>query len=309
MPHRVVCGYDGSPESTAAARLGAAIGRAVGLDVLLLHVVEQLVDQLESPPNDVRSQLAQQRRDRLVRLCGELGEDATARFEPGDPGAWLLTLAAEQDTDLMLVGTRGHGAAKALALGSVARRVAAEACCPVIVVPPEAAADTRLAELNEALVVCGVDDSPEANGAVAVAAHLAANVNGRLLLAHISEEAPSEEAPGWSSVDAGADLDSDTRARLSLLQEAYEPIVDDVSIQIGLLASPPGSSAETLAWLAEEERAKMIAVGSRGLGALRSVLQGSTSTALVRSAPRPVLIHPRAALPRTAARPTDPQAK
>jgi hypothetical protein len=40
-----------------------------------------------------------------------------------------------QHVDLLVCGSRGYGPARAVLLGGVSRRVAAEASCPVIVLP------------------------------------------------------------------------------------------------------------------------------------------------------------------------------
>jgi nucleotide-binding universal stress UspA family protein len=66
--------------------------------------------------------------------------DATAgttdvEIEPdvsvGDPGDFLI--AASENVDLLVCGSRGYGPARAVLLGGVSRRVTSEARCPVIV--------------------------------------------------------------------------------------------------------------------------------------------------------------------------------
>jgi nucleotide-binding universal stress UspA family protein len=51
----------------------------------------------------------------------------------GEPAEVLVDLS--QHLDLLVCGSRGYGPARAVLLGSVSRRVASEAHCPVIVVP------------------------------------------------------------------------------------------------------------------------------------------------------------------------------
>jgi nucleotide-binding universal stress UspA family protein len=51
----------------------------------------------------------------------------------GDPGDVLIDLSAH--LDLLVCGSRGYGPLRAVLLGSVSRRITAEARCPVIVIP------------------------------------------------------------------------------------------------------------------------------------------------------------------------------
>ncbi len=51
----------------------------------------------------------------------------------GHPGRWLAKLSAE--SDLIVVGSRGHGGFVGLLLGSVSTYVVHHAKCPVVVVP------------------------------------------------------------------------------------------------------------------------------------------------------------------------------
>lgn len=58
-----------------------------------------------------------------------------------------------------------------------------------------------------------------------------------------------------------------------------------------------GRPAERLAWLAGEERAELIAVGSRGHRLLRAALVGGVSSELIGLTTCPVLVIPAHALP------------
>jgi nucleotide-binding universal stress UspA family protein len=49
----------------------------------------------------------------------------------GDAAEFLV--AASENVDLLVCGSRGYGPARAVLLGGVSRRVASEAHCPVIV--------------------------------------------------------------------------------------------------------------------------------------------------------------------------------
>jgi nucleotide-binding universal stress UspA family protein len=86
--------------------------------------------------------------ENLRRLVASLADDVTVEVDAliGDPGEEIVQMSTE--LDLLVCGSRGYGPARAVLLGSVSRRVTAEAHCPVVVVPRgvEAPLDALLAE-------------------------------------------------------------------------------------------------------------------------------------------------------------------
>ena len=73
------------------------------------------------------------RAERAVQeaTAGQAGVDVEPDVSVGDPADFLI--AASERLDLLVCGSRGYGPARAVLLGGVSRRVAAEAHCPVIV--------------------------------------------------------------------------------------------------------------------------------------------------------------------------------
>lgn len=67
------------------------------------------------------------------------------RVEVGDPGSSLCNLASEWMADVIVVGSRGHGAVKRALLGSVSSYVMHHAHCPVLVVPNETKGEASVA--------------------------------------------------------------------------------------------------------------------------------------------------------------------
>ncbi len=62
----------------------------------------------------------------------------------------IAKAAREIEADLIVVGTHGHGGFRAAVLGSVARGLLHDACCPVLAIPP--ARDVVAAERERELV-------------------------------------------------------------------------------------------------------------------------------------------------------------
>jgi nucleotide-binding universal stress UspA family protein len=140
----VVVGVDGSVASRAA--LTAAVEEAERLDgvveivttyqvvdhwtdlgSVVVPAVEQLREEAERP---VREMVEALRADRP----GTAGPDISIEVLEGTAGDALTRRSRE--ADLLVVGSRGRGAFRALLLGSVALHCAMHASCPVLVVRP-----------------------------------------------------------------------------------------------------------------------------------------------------------------------------
>ena len=63
----------------------------------------------------------------------------------GQPAVVLAEVAADCDAEPIVVGSRGRGAWRSAALGSVSSEVARRAPCPVMIVPEHAAGEARTA--------------------------------------------------------------------------------------------------------------------------------------------------------------------
>jgi nucleotide-binding universal stress UspA family protein len=81
----------------------------------------------------------------LRAAVAELGDDVATEADAfvGDAAEILIELS--EQLDLLVCGSRGYGPLRAVVLGSVSRRVAGDARCPVIVLPR--GATTPLEEL------------------------------------------------------------------------------------------------------------------------------------------------------------------
>jgi len=139
-PPLVVVGVDGSRESEAALRFAADEARLRGA---VLRIVcawtpsdAGYMGEVFAPTPDAFDQAEHHAeavlREALERLQGELLE-VEAIAEQGGPAAVLLGQAA--DAALLVVGSRGLGAAKRLVLGSVSHEIAHQARCPITIVP------------------------------------------------------------------------------------------------------------------------------------------------------------------------------
>ncbi|MFC7279994.1 universal stress protein [Paractinoplanes rhizophilus] len=178
---------------------------------------------------------------------------------PGHPAARLLEIA--HDAELLVLGYRGRGGFAGLRLGSAGQRVATHASGPVAVVRGHPSPDGP--------VVAGVDGSAAADH-VLESAFTAAGVRAARLIVVRSVAADRDAADG------------------DLLHEQLAPWRDkfpDVAVETLLTHD---DIAPTL--VSASAGAQLVMVGSRGRGAIRGALLGSTGLHLLQHAECPVLL-------------------
>lgn len=103
----------------------------------------------------------------LIKIGSAL-DDVTVTTEVlfGRPAPTIVEAAGTSETDLIVMGTHGHGAVMHLLMGNVAERVVRTAPCPVLTVreprplKERAAAKPKLAAMAAAVLVAGVLFAP-----------------------------------------------------------------------------------------------------------------------------------------------------
>jgi nucleotide-binding universal stress UspA family protein len=114
--------------------------------VVLLHVAEPEPEFVgfEAGPVSVRNAVARdlraehQQLDHLGAPLRERGIEVVALQIQGSIIEKVLQEAQEQQADLIILGSHGHGALYHLLMGSVTEGVLKKAACPVMVVPSAA---------------------------------------------------------------------------------------------------------------------------------------------------------------------------
>lgn len=138
---RVLLAMDGSaPAMRAAERLAAWRGWLGELEVHLVYVQRPLtvLEAVLPPHDDVIGQWSTQEGREATQAARELfrrvGIAQHLHLTVGDPALEVRTLAAQTSSDLVVLGTRGLGAAHHALVGSVALKAAALSRVPVMLV-------------------------------------------------------------------------------------------------------------------------------------------------------------------------------
>jgi nucleotide-binding universal stress UspA family protein len=286
---RVLCSVDDSPAAADVISVAMSLADALDCHLVLFHAVSQTgraaapvmpygyayVDEVD------REALREAGEHFLERLARDFRVPATTdrRVELGEASNVLPGVAEELAADLVVVGTRGRGPWAAAILGSVSSAAMSDTPRPVVVVPPGA-------RLEPGPVVCAVDETPAARRAARLARVLAEELGAELVLAHAVSIAP---VPSLSAVPTAhaALVNSERQQAAGLLDALARDEAPGTAVDRRVVHGTP---AEAICALAEEERANLVVIGTRGRGTVMSAVGGSVSREVVRMSVRPVVV-------------------
>jgi nucleotide-binding universal stress UspA family protein len=138
---RVLVGVDGSAPARTALEFAVGETRMRGatlVAVMAVHVPDYgWIDPYgaRSHPEEDTLRQARQRLDQILAAAGTTGLEVDAVVTAVSAPQALVDRSA--DSDLLVVGSRGHGGFRGLVLGSVSMQCVLHAQCPVTVVRPE----------------------------------------------------------------------------------------------------------------------------------------------------------------------------
>ena len=140
----IVVGTDGSETAAEAVRQAAELGKSVGAEVHLVSAYSpvpeaELRQQRKEAPEDIQWSInPRQEVDRTLRDAKDQVEQAGAKVEThareGDPADAILSVAEDEDADVIIVGNRGMTGARRFLLGSVPNKISHHAPCSVLII-------------------------------------------------------------------------------------------------------------------------------------------------------------------------------
>ena len=275
----IVCGVDTSSEAATAALVASRLAALLDRPLALVHAAPKPWVS-ERPFGDYPERLEQQASFdragylRTVLRPVEVGEPAHVdRIVEWStvPDEALRSVARRLAAELIVIGSRGQSPIEdVLVPGSTSTGLARNAPAPVVLTP--SAMGTASGALPGGALACGVDGSELSLAAARASGRLAKRLSVSLLVINVDSDdgALDDEKVAAAVAEAAPGVDLRTeRSR--------------------------GSVAEELVAVAARHGAGLIAVGSRGRGALKSALLGSVTAALLRISDRPVLVVSRSA--------------
>jgi nucleotide-binding universal stress UspA family protein len=283
----VVVGLDRSDHGRAAVEYAAAEADRRGLALRLVHAYESSQYEVRSSVGwsvdsptialNTAQRLIDDTTDVVHLAYPEM--ELTTRLEPGS--AVQMLVDESEHAELIVLGCRGSGGFTDLVVGSVTLHVSSGAHCPVIAVPDP----DRYPGPHRGVVV-GVDGSELSEAAIGFAFQAASTAGEPLTAVHAWKH-PVQLGPGVviPQVYDDGSVREDERLALSESVAGWSEKYPDVPVEQKVVPWHPVKA------LAEESKsARLLVVGSRGRGAVRSAFLGSVSHGVLHHASCPVAV-------------------
>jgi nucleotide-binding universal stress UspA family protein len=275
---RVLCPIDFSRHSAAALRMAGGLAKILGAELTVLHAqhleapvyftvaqVRALRGELRRGIQAARDQVAEFIRKHLPRNLPH-----SIEVVEGDTVTAILRAARHSQANLVVMGTHGRSGLTKIRLGSVTDSVLRQINVPILTVGPGIKPSASLGTIRR--ILCPVNFRSSAGLAFQRARSLAERTGAELILINIVE-------PGLQNQD---------------LEEARKALCDWVAPDLRKRCAVrevvrTGNSAEQIVAEAKSAGADLIVVGGEPRESLGAMLFGSTTEALIRHAPCPVL--------------------
>jgi nucleotide-binding universal stress UspA family protein len=184
MFQRIVVPLDGSTLAEQALPIAAHIARASGASLILLRVLITLADSDWRPTRGIpfdRRVITDEERAEAAAYLTQIEERTDLEglgivtvVAEGNAAEHILSLAQDQQADLIIMTSHGYTGFKRWVLGSVAEKVARHSTVPVLILRDTATLSTSLQTGDHTLrVMAAVDGSTLAEAALPFAVSLA----------------------------------------------------------------------------------------------------------------------------------------
>ncbi len=139
MFDKILLAVDGSEPSLHAARVAADLARCMNAQEFRVVVAYDFIPLYLGEPNmqyaiDARLEDAKAVLQKALKEVGELPCEIHTEMIEGSAAQVILEVAETRGSDLIVMGSRGHGAFAGWLLGSASQKVVAHARCPVLIV-------------------------------------------------------------------------------------------------------------------------------------------------------------------------------
>jgi nucleotide-binding universal stress UspA family protein len=203
------------------------------------------------------------------------------------PVEGILQEAERFRANCIVIGWRGHGAARRLLMGSVSRGVVRKAQSAVLVVRQ------RPARVRQ--IVIGFDASPNSQRAVRLVSRLEAPRNGRVTLVGVTElMTPASRGPVMAGIRAAVarEVRRINTARAKATMKALNRAAAELN-RAGWRTRTElrtGEPLRELIGVVNTLRPQLLVVGTRGTSGVRRLLIGSVAEGVLDRCPVPVLL-------------------
>jgi nucleotide-binding universal stress UspA family protein len=241
----ILAAVDFSDASRSALRLAARLARRCHATLHVLHVEDPL---LVAAASQSGIDLTAQSREELQRLVDGIPESTTVtprlHVVVGGPAHAILTTAARESVDLIVVAAHGMSGIKRVVFGSVTRQLLLQSSRSVLVVPDDWTLPEDLNETGLGPIVVGNEATGPSLTAARAAARLAPLLNTTVEAVHVVPALNVLERWRPHAEKAMTDLielaERDTRQFLALTV----PEIKAVSVRVGDVAEQLAQAAQ-----------------------------------------------------------------
>jgi nucleotide-binding universal stress UspA family protein len=286
QPLRIMIGSDLGHAATAARSFASRLNTVSSCELEVVYIVSPLDIHkrmgITASPFDHKLSADEESallRD-LLRTAPATEKDAKLRVIParGSPDAYLVTLAEQENFDIIIVGQRQQSLLEQFWSGSVSRGVIRSSPVSTLCVPPAPESTMKPFQPYRHIIV-GTDFTRVSQQAFTHALGLIAP-GGTIRVAHV-----------FTLINPAVDNKDALQQAWSNISRIAPPESNEVSctIQREILEGDP---AEQLLALAAREGADLIVLGTRSRTAVSRALMGSVARGLTEHARVPVLLIP-----------------
>lgn len=227
----------------------------------------------------------------LVDLKGRAerrGIAVTTRIATGIPSEEVISAARGEDSDLIVVGTRGKTGLAHILLGSTAERVIRGAPCPVLAVRTESADIEEVRALSRPVtlerILVPVDFSDCSLDALEYAVVMAQQAKASIILLHVLEPVSYGLDFTLSHIRTREQVRESWTKRLKELTSSHlhSHVAMEFQLRGGLPADSILDSAQTLP-------CDLIVMGTHGRRGISHTISGSVAEAVLRKSHCPVI--------------------
>jgi nucleotide-binding universal stress UspA family protein len=275
---KILLATDGSENSENAARFLTRFNFSSKDEILILHVVSDI-----PYPDDYIAQIRHAIKmvsPKILNASADILKSAKARVstmeEEGYPDTTIIKVAADTESNIVVMGARGLKGVKSLFLGSVTRAVAINSHKPLLVVKPFPSKDAKKIK-----IIFATDGSPSAKKTSDVLNLLPLPEDTELTIITVVRTIVTD-IPDRFSIEIDVRAKEDVARIRKIESERAEGIVDKAKIhlsknflEIDSVIKYGDPSVEILKQ-ADAINASLIAVGSRGIRGVKGML-GSVS--------------------------------
>lgn len=274
---KVLLCTDFSPPSEKLIRCIPELQNSGLKEVVVLHVID--VDSVTA--QDQALQKENEKKLKLVKMELEAaGLKASMKVTTGIPSEEIIRIAEEESVSLILLGSHGKGFIKSRFLGSTTFDVLRMSDIPMLIekyVEMDEGKIQAYCEQKFSKVLIPVDFSESSIDMIENIKEIK-GIQGVILVSAIEKSESPQELENRKK---------EWEEKLAIMEEEFVNLGYKVQRHVR-----EGTASRNIMEVAEEENASLIALSTRGTGAIEGLLIGSTVDAIARQSKNPVLVFP-----------------